>query len=147
MYTYWKRAVNPPRQIIFDSGGREACDVSRRVTNTPLQALVLMNDVTFLEAARHLAEQTLKQHPEKPNRLSAIYRRATSRKLDEKAFAVLDGNLTWFLEHYKNNPEAAEKFLTIGDTTRDEAIPVVEHAAYAAVAHLILNLDEAISLE
>ncbi len=147
MYTYWKRAVNPPRQTIFDSGGREACDVNSRVTNTPLQALVLMNDVTFLEAARHLAQQSMQTHSQPSERIGAIYSSATSRQIGEKTQQILAENLQWFIDHYTKHPEEAAKFLAAGESPRDDSIAAEEHAAYMAVAHLVLNLDETITLE
>jgi hypothetical protein len=148
MYTYWKRAVNPPRQIIFDAGGRETCNVHGRVTNTPLQALVLMNDVTFVEAARHLAERVLKEkHPRARDRLARIYRYASARSIDARTLDILNDNLVFFLPHFKAHPEAAVAFLAAGESPRDESLDPVEHAAYAAVAHLVLNLDETMTLE
>jgi hypothetical protein len=148
MYTYWKRAVNPPRQIIFDAGGRETCNVHERVTNTPLQALVLMNDVTFVEAARHLAERVLKEkHPRARDRLARIYRYANARSIDARTLDILSDNLVFFQPHFKAHPEAAAAFLAAGESPRDESLDPVEHAAYAAVAHLVLNLDETMTLE
>lgn len=145
LYTYWKRAVNPPRQIIFDAAGREACNVNSRVTNTPLQALVLMNDVTFVEAARNLAERGLKTEAVDP--VAEIYQLATSRQAAAETLAVLNENLAWFEAHFSTQPEATETFLSMGESPRDEQLDPVEHAAHAAVAHLILNLDETITLE
>ncbi|MDF1813515.1 MAG: PSD1 and planctomycete cytochrome C domain-containing protein [Verrucomicrobiales bacterium] len=147
LYTFWKRAVNPPRQLIFDAGGREACDVSVRRTNTPLQALVLMNDETFLEAARNLVEWGLKEVEGKDQRLGEIYRKATALKVDENQLAVLRGNLDYFTKYFGENPDKAEEFLKAGMSQRDEAIPIADHAAWTAVAHLILNLDTTITLQ
>ena len=147
LYTYWKRAVNPPRQLIFDSGGREACSVAVRRTNTPLQALVLMNDVTFIEAARNLAEGVFKAETDTNKRLSATYRKATSLSPTEKQLAVMRENFDYFSKHFTENPEAASTFLNAGASPRDKSIPVAEHAAWTAVAHLILNLDTTISLQ
>ena len=147
LYTYWKRAVNPPRQLIFDSGGREACSVAVRRTNTPLQALVLMNDVTFIEAARNLAEGVFKAETNTNNRLSTTYRKATSLSPTEKQLAVMRENFDYFSKHFTENPEAASTFLNAGTSPRDESIPVAEHAAWTALAHLALNLDTTISLQ
>ena len=147
LYTYWKRAVNPPRQLIFDSGGREACSVAVRRTNTPLQALVLMNDVTFIEAARNLAEIVLKEESETDKRLKEIYRRVTALSLDGKRLAILQKNLAYFSKHFAEHPEEAAEFLKSGSSPRDESLPVPEHAAWTAAAHLVLNLDTTISLQ
>jgi len=154
MYTYWKRAVNPPRQIIFDAGGREICNVRVRVTNTPLQALALMNDPTFIEAARGLAQRGLHLDPPQgdgklsdQDRLAQMYSFAVAREASPKTLTHLQGSLDFFRRHFAGNEEAAKKFLAVGESPRDEQLPVIEHAAMAAVAHLILNLDETISVE
>ncbi len=147
LYTYWKRAVNPPRQLIFDSSGREACSVAVRRTNTPLQALVLMNDVTFVEAARNLAEDVIQKEADSDNRLREIYRRATSLSATEKQIEVMRANYDYFTKHFASHPDEAAEFLKAGNSPRDESIPAPEHAAWTAVAHLVLNLDTTISLQ
>jgi len=145
MYTFWKRAVAPPRQLIFDGSGREICNVRHKITNTPLQALALMNDVTFLEAARHLAERMIKESPEAP--LAYGYLLAKGHQPDADTLAILKRNRDSFTNYFKGNPEEAKKFLTAGKSPRDESIDPVTHAAHTATAHLILNLDEVITLE
>jgi hypothetical protein len=145
MYSYWKRAVAPPRQLIFDGSGREVCNVRQRITNTPLQALALMNDVTFLESARHLAERMIKESPEAP--LAYGYLLAKGHAPDEETLTILKRNRDQFLTYFKSQPEEAKKFLTIGESKRDETIDIVIHAAHTSTAHLILNLDEVISIE
>lgn len=149
LYTYWKRAVNPPRQLIFDSGGREACDVGVRRTNTPLQALVLMNDETFVEAARHLAGRTLqdKQSGDQDARLARMYRLATALTPDDRQIAVLRDNLAYFAKHFASRPAEAVALLEIGESPRDKSFPAAEFAAWTATAHLILNLDTTISIQ
>ncbi len=149
LYTYWKRAVNPPRQIIFDASGREMCNVTINRTNTPLQALVLMNDETFIEAARHIAARALTEKPKNnvADRLGHLYELVTARKITAPQLETLTKNLTFFREHFSSKPESAETFLKIGSTPRNESIDPIEHAAHTAVAHLVLNLDESITLE
>ncbi|MEM7698457.1 MAG: DUF1553 domain-containing protein, partial [Verrucomicrobiota bacterium] len=150
LYTYWKRAVNPPRQIIFDAAGREACNVSMRVTNTPLQALVLMNDVTFIEAARHLAERVIAEEKKletNADPIAALYRLATGREITPRIHEVLSENRAWFTDHFAQNAEAANELLATGASGRDESIDPLTHAALTAVAHLVLNLDETITYE
>ncbi len=148
LYTYWKRAVNPPRQIIFDAAGRETCNVRRRSTNTPLQALALMNDETFLEAARRLATRTAETgNGDAKTIVSQLYRNATAHRADEDTVEILTGSLAYYREHFGKNPEAAKAFLTAGDSPVGESLDPVEHAARTAVAHLVLNLDETITLE
>jgi hypothetical protein len=149
MYTYWKRAVNPPRQLIFDAGGREACNVGVKRTNTPLQALVLMNDVTFLDVARNLAEKVLKTEglDSDTRRLIQIYNLATATRPEDKALAILSENLAWFREHFAKDTDGAAKFLRAGESPRDESIPAEKLAPWAAVAHLVLNMDTTISVQ
>lgn len=148
MYTYWRRAVNPPLQTIFDASGREVCNVRHRVTNTPLQALALMNDVTFVEAARHLGERMSKPKGlTTRQRLARGYTLATSYSPDSDTLDVLEENFKFFMSHYDKHKSEAEEFLSIGDSTRDISLNPVSHAAYSATAHLMLNLDETIVLE
>ncbi len=148
LYTYWKRAVNPPRQIIFDAAGRETCNVRRRATNTPLQALALMNDETFLEAARHLATRTAETGDgETRTIVSQLYRNATAHRADEDTVEILTGSLAFYRQHFGKDPEAAKAFLSAGESEVGESLDPVEHAARTAVAHLVLNLDETITLE
>lgn len=147
LYTYWKRAVNPPRQLIFDAGGREACDVGVRRTNTPLQALVLMNDKTFLEAALNLAFRVLEFPGTKDERLSRIYKIVTALSIKEQQMAVLRDSLSFFEKHFENNPEEAIKFLSYGSFKDNESINKPKLAAWASLAHLILNMDAAISVQ
>ncbi|MEM6690158.1 MAG: PSD1 and planctomycete cytochrome C domain-containing protein [Planctomycetota bacterium] len=147
LYTYWKRAVNPPRQIIFDSGGREVCDVKVRRTNTPLQALVLLNDPTMIEAARNLAERAIKDCEDPEKQLSVLYQRAMARQPNPRTLVVLNRNQSFFSKHFGLHREEASAFLSIGQSGRDSSIDIQEHAALASVAHLILNLDEFITIE
>ncbi len=148
MYSYWKRAVNPPRQTIFDAGGREVCNVRVRRTNTPLQALAMMNDPTFVEAARSLAQSVLESSERSDEqRVVAIYEEAVALPADEEAIAVLLENLAFFRTHYEQQPEAATKLLAVGQSRRNENLSATEHAAFTAVAHLVLNLDEFITVQ
>ena len=148
MYSYWKRAVNPPRQTIFDAGGREVCCVQVRRTNTPLQALVMMNDKTFVEAARMLAEQVLQQEFETDeDRLSNLYQRSIGRSIDEPSMDILKESLAVFRAHYRESSGEAEKLLSVGAHHRDESLETAEHAAMTMVAHMVMNLDEFLTVE
>ncbi|MCC9608382.1 PSD1 and planctomycete cytochrome C domain-containing protein [Blastopirellula sp. JC732] len=148
MYTYWKRAVNPPRQTIFDAGGREVCSVQANRTNTPLQALVLMNDPTFIECARNLAQQELLAHKGNEGAaIAAIYRAAIGRDADAETLAILQSNWEFFRNHFAEQTEAASKLIAIGASKADPQIDAQELAAMTAVAHLILNLDEFVTVE
>ncbi len=148
MYTYWKRAVNPPRQTIFDAGGREVCNVQVRRTNTPLQALVMLNDPTFVESARVLAQQVLKQNPESDEQAVAeLYRRAIARPIDAARVTLLEETLALFRQHFKEHSDEASELLAIGEAKADKSLDATEHAAMTAVAHVILNTDEFITVE
>ena len=147
LYTYWKRAVNPPRQLIFDAGGREACDVSVRRTNTPLQALVLMNDQTFIEAAQQLASKALSEPASVDERLTFIYRRVTGLSLKEEQQTILRDSLAFFDQHFHESPQKAKAFLRLSAQSQGDPTKMAELAAWAAIAHLVMNLDLSISVQ
>lgn len=149
LYTYWKRAVNPPRQLIFDAGGREACNVNTRRTNTPLQALVLMNDVTFVESARKAAERVLLDNSASTDeqRLKALYRNITAYTISEESKSVLEESLAHYRKHFSENGDKAEAFLSNGESPSSEILDKPTHAAWTSVAHLILNLDKTVTIE
>jgi hypothetical protein len=148
LYTFWKRAVAPPVMITFDAATREACTVRETRTNTPLQALTLMNDVTFLEAARGLAQRVLTEAGTTPERrLSLAFRLATARPPKPSEEEILKSDLEHHLEVYRKDPKAAVKLLTEGESPVNEKLDVSELAAYMAVASLILNFDETITKE
>jgi hypothetical protein len=148
MYTFWKRAVAPPEMTTFDAAGREACIVRETRTNTPLQALTLMNDVTYLEAARKIAERMMKEGGKAPaERIAYGFRLATAREPSARKSAVLLQSFQHYLDAYQTNPEAARKLLSEGESPRDEKLNSSELAAYSTVASLILNLDETVTKE
>ena len=145
LYTFWKRTIAPPSMLAFDAAPRESCVVRDVRTNTPLQALDLMNDVAYLEAARMLAERMMKSAADTPARLAQGFRLATARRPNEAEAQVLLASLNRFLDRYETSPDDAVAYLRSGEHPRDESLPAAEHAAYAAVASLILNLDEVIT--
>jgi hypothetical protein len=148
LYTFYKRTISPPSLMNFDSPTRESCTVQRSATNSPLQSLDLMNDVTYLEAARRLGERMLKDGGPSPRqRIRYAYRLATSRWPTEKEATVLDGSLEYFLARFRNREEAARKYVSVGESPRDPALDVRELAGYTSIASLILNLDNTISKE
>jgi hypothetical protein len=148
LYTFWKRAVAPPEMMTFDSPGRETCVVRETRTNTPLQALTLMNDVTYLEAARVLAQRMMTEGGATPlSRISYGYKLATARALDPRKSDVLLGTFQHYLDSFQTNPESARKLVSEGDSARDEKLNVSELAAYTTVASLILNMDETVTKE
>ena len=146
MYTFWKRAVPPPSMLNFDSAGREACTVRETRTNTPLQALNLMNDVTFVEASRKMAERMMIEGGSTPaERVAYGYRLATAREPDAARSEVLVNAYQHHLDNYETNRKAALGLVTQGESKRNEELDLPELASYTTVASLILNLDETIT--
>ncbi|HMY74608.1 MAG TPA: DUF1553 domain-containing protein, partial [Blastocatellia bacterium] len=146
LYTFWKRTVLSPAMQVFDASAREFCTVRDTRTNTPLQALNLMNDVTYLEAARLLAERMLKTGGATPEqRLTWAFRSVLSRSPNERELQTLLRNLNSQLETFTRQPQEAERLLNVGERRNDETLNRAQLAAYAATASLILNLDEAIT--
>jgi hypothetical protein len=148
LYTFWKRAVPPPSMMTFDAAGREACVVRENRTNTPLQALALMNEVTYVEAARMLAARMMREGDAAPEtRIDFAFRLATSRRPKAAEREILVDSFHYHLDSYKSRPEAAVKLLSEGESPRPEDLDAGELAAYTAVASLILNLDETVTKE
>ena len=146
MYTFWKRTCPPPGLNTFDAPEREVCTSRRSRTNTPLQALVLMNDPTYLEAARKLAERAMLEGGETPTaRLTFAFRLVTSRSPSPAETAILLKAHQHRLTKYQQDPAAAKALLSHGDSPRNESLNEPDLAAWTAVISLILNLDEAIT--
>jgi hypothetical protein len=130
----------------FDAPSREACMVRRERTNTPLQALLMMNDTQYVEAARGLAERAMKEGGATPEeRLAWLFRMATSRKPDAAELAVLTKTFQDQRAKYTQDAEAAKKLIEVGESKPDAALAADELAAYAVVANLVLNLDEVLT--
>jgi hypothetical protein len=148
LYTYWKRTVAPPFMMTFDAAGRETCIVRETRTNTPLQALNLMNDVTYVEAARVLAQRVMTDGGTTPEqRVSYAFRLVTSRQPTADELQVLVGSWHSHRKHYQTDAAAAGKLISLGEYPVSKTFEQSELAAYTAVAALILNLDEAITKE
>ena len=145
LYTFWKRTAAPPTMLTFDAPSREACSVRRARTNTPLQALLLLNDVQFVECARGLAGRLLSEPGTDNQRLTRGFRMVTSRFPTARETAILADSLTAHRVEYRADPKAAKAMLAVGESPRRQAIDPVEHAAWTVVANLLLNLDEAIT--
>jgi hypothetical protein len=132
----------------FDAANHEACVVREARTNTPLQALNLMNDVTFLEAARVLAERMILEGGRDTDaRLTLGFRAATGRSPRANELEILRGSLRYHLDYFASSAARAEGLLQQGDKPANPAIPARDLAAYASVASLILNLDETVTKE
>jgi hypothetical protein len=148
MYTFWKRTVAPPSMMTFDAAGREMCTVRETRTNTPLQALTLMNDVTYVEASRVLAQRIMTEGGTAPEeRLTLAFRLATARKPNAAELKILLDGFHHYRHHYCTNWKAAIELLSAGESRRNEKLEIGELAAYTAVSGLILNLDEVITKE
>jgi hypothetical protein len=148
LYTFWKRTVPPPAMVAFDAPGRESCIVRETRTNTPLQALSVLNDVTFVEAARAFAEHIMKESACTPAaRLSAAFQAATARRPRPDELAILAKGLQDHLARFRREPAAASAFINAGESKVDPLLDRCELAAYMAMTQLVLNLDETITKE
>jgi hypothetical protein len=146
MYTFWKRTCPPPTLATFDAPDRETCTVRRARTNTPLQALVLLNDPTYVEASRKLAERVLGEAGGSvEDRISLAFRLVTARTPKPRETAILKELLEDRRAKYGRNRAAAEQLLSVGESAWDKRFDAAELAAWAAVAEAILNLDEAVT--
>jgi hypothetical protein len=146
VYTFWKRTVPHPTMTVFDAPDREFCVVRRSTTNTPLQALTLLDDPIYVEAARKLAERSILEGGTEPEaRLALAFRLAAGRSPDQEEMRVLRKTLESMLAEYRADRKDAEAFVSVGASPRDRSIPASELAAYTAVANMILNMDEVIT--
>ncbi len=147
MYTYWRRTVPPPTMMAFNAAARESCIVRNELTTTPLQALTLLNNVAFVEAARFLAERMLKepQLTEPSQRIEWAFRLITSRSPAAEEVNILLEDLQRFTVDFEHQPAAAQKLLQVGEKPCDPELKPTELAAYTLVANTLLNLDEAMS--
>jgi hypothetical protein len=146
MYTFWKRTCPPPSLSTLDAPDRETCVVRRSRTNTPLQALVLMNDPTYVEAARKLAERLMKEGgAATEDRIAFAFKLATARPPRANEVAILKRVFEAERTRFGKNREAAENLLKVGESPRDAKLDAVELAAWAMVANAILNLDEVVT--
>jgi hypothetical protein len=146
MYTFWKRTSAPPQMTTFDAPSRESCTVRRERTNTPLQALEMMNETQFVEASRALAERGMKESgATTEERLAYVFRLATARRPDSQEVAELVAAYRDHLAVYTKDVAAARKLIAVGETKPDAKLNPSELAALTMVSNLILNLDEVIN--
>jgi hypothetical protein len=145
MYTFWKRTSPPPALVTFDAPDRETCTVRRARTNTPLQALVLLNDPTYVEAARKLAERLMNEADSRDARIVLAFRLATARLPRATELRLLSELYESSLTSYRANSTAALKLLQVGEAARDERLDAAELAAWTMVASTVLNLDETVT--
>jgi hypothetical protein len=146
LYQFWRRIVGPT--VFFDVAARQTCQVKTARTNTPLHALVTLNDVTYVEAARALAQRVLLgSATDDAGRLTEAFRRCTSRPPKPNELAVLTKRLQALRETFSKDESAAKKLIAVGESKADEKLNPAELAAYTSIASLLLNLDETITKE
>ena len=146
LYTFWKRAAPPASMQIFNAPTREHATVRRERTNTPLQALVTMNDPQFVEASRFLAQSALNQaQPDFSSRLDYLTKRLLSREFSQHERAVAETSYTDFLSHYEEDSKDASQLLATGEAPVDKDLPVPELAAWTMMVNQLMNLDEALN--
>ena len=146
LYTFWKRSAPPASMEIFNAPSRESCTVRRERTDTPLQALVTLNDPQFFEAARNLAQRTLKEGGEKEaERLDYMARQVVARPLSSKERRIVENLLKEMRTHYESERKAAGEVIAVGESLVDGTLDVPELAAYTMVANQLMNLDEVLN--
>ncbi len=145
LYTFWRRTTPYPSFVIFDAPDRAECTADRPRTNTPLQALVTLNDPQFVEAGRRLAETAMKENPDQSAAIAKIAERVLLRPLKPAENAVLNKTMSELEAGFTANQDAAKAYIAIGDTKPDPALPAPRLAALAMVATQLLNLDETLN--
>ena len=148
LYTYWKRSVPHPGMLLFDAPFRETCALRRPRTNTPLQALNLLNDPTYVEAARHLAQRMIKDGgPTAESRLTHGFHILLARDPSTQELQILTAAFERSIKDFTKDTEAAKQLLTLGEAKTDDKLSPAELAAYTTVASTLINLDETITKE
>lgn len=146
MYTYWKRTVPPPNMQTFDAPNREVCTINRARTNTPLQSLVLLNDVQFVEASRNFAQRIMTEPPaDLTQRLQFAFEEALSREPSEKELGMLKAAFEQELKKYQADPQSANRLIEVGESERDQSLAPSELAAWTSIASMIFNTYEFIT--
>jgi hypothetical protein len=146
LYTFWKRSAPPASLDVFNAPSREVCTVSRERTNTPLQALVTLNDPQFIEAARRLAANALLQAGEIPaGGIDAMARRLLARSLSSEEQAVAQASLAELLTFYQAHGDEAKQLLAVGEAPNDPALEAATLAAWTMLANELMNLDEVLN--
>jgi hypothetical protein len=144
LYTLWKRSAPPASMEIFDGPTRESCIVRRERTDTPLQALVVMNDPQFVEAARNLAQRAMDTQG-LPARVDFMTLRLLARRLEPKERALVERSYGEFVSYYQGHPADAAKLIAVGESKADARLPRAELAALTMVANQLMSLDETLN--
>jgi len=145
LYIFWRRIVGPT--LFFDNAARQVCEVKVKRTNTPLHALTTLNDITYVEAARALAERVLRAENDPAKRLDLAFQWVLARLPQAAEKTILTERLAILHQQFAADPAGAAALLKVGESPRHEALPITDHAALTALCQLLLNLDEALSLE
>jgi hypothetical protein len=145
MYTFWKRAAPPASMDIFNAPTREVCTVRRERTNTPLQALVTLNDPQFVEAARWLAQSALKQGGDSSARIDYMARRLLCRPLRAEEARVVQSSLNDLLAYYRAHRADAQRVIHVGESKPDPKLDQATLAAWTMTANEMMNLDEVLN--
>jgi hypothetical protein len=146
LYTFWKRSAPPASLDIFNAPNREHCTVVRERTNTPLQALVTLNDPQYIEAACQLAQRAMKEAgPAYENRLSYITLRLLARELSSDEATIVKRSLDKLAAHYAAHESEAKQLIDVGETPPDTALPPTELAAWTMLVNQVMNLDEVLN--
>jgi hypothetical protein len=145
MYTFWKRSAPPASMEVLNAPSRETCTVRRDRTNTPLAALLTLNDIQFVEAARVLAEKTLKADEKEEARIDFIAKHLLARPFRDAELRIVKDTLAALREHYKAKPDDAKKLIAFGESKADPKLDTSELAAWTMLANQLMNLDEVLN--
>ncbi|QJX00657.1 DUF1553 domain-containing protein [Frigoriglobus tundricola] len=145
MYTFWKRSAPPASMEVLNAPSRETCTVRRDRTNTPLAALLTLNDVQFVEAARVLAEKALASATDDTKRLDFIAKRLLSRPFREAEAVIVRDGLKSLRANYAAKPDEAKKLVAFGESKPDPKLDASELAAWTMLANQLMNLDEVLN--
>ena len=145
LYTFWKRTSPPPSMAAFDAPTRENCTVRRERTNTPLQALVLMNDTQYIEAARHLAQRSIKEKSIELERLQWLFQSVLGKPAVDIDISDLSEAVTSFRKHFSDSPEVAAKLIKTGESPLDPEIDPKELASWTMIVNILMNRDDFIN--
>lgn len=146
VYVHWQRQFLHPMMKAFDAPSREECTVQRQRSNTPQAALVLLNDPTFLEAARHFAQKILSHdQPDNKSRIQHAFNKALNRQPDDAEQTILLDMLSNSKREFRTNPEATRKLITVGLTKPDATFDPIELASWMMVSRAIFNLSEMVT--
>jgi hypothetical protein len=145
MYTFWKRSAPPASMDVFNAPSRESCTMVRERTNTPLQALVTLNDPQYIEAARHLAERAIESCADTDRRIEFLAEHLLARPLRPEEVAIVRTSVDTFSKHYESSAKDAESLVAVGEAKSDGKLPASQLAVWTMVANELMNLDEVVN--